>query len=238
METFLSVLPIVLFRVFFCKWKLSLKLGGSPFLKTNYIPASGHQFFQLFRRFFKLEAAFPDSGNVFFNIFHPTSGNGFSAWWKHYILVSAISLLLETIIGIRRKQFWEKELILARGQLIFWLEENILFSIFRRPLPVFFPSSGKVFFKDILIFGWWKRILELMMASTSRKKVVNKIILFPIDKNSDSTSQNEGFVKKIRFHYAEKLLSPAEISQKTRKNWFQIVGERLLYKKWLHLAQH
>ena len=52
------------------------------------------------------------------------------------------------------------------------------------------------------------------MASTSRKKALNKIILFPIDRNSDSTNQNEGFVKKVRFHYAEKLLSPAEISKK------------------------
>ena len=60
-------------------------------------------------------------------------------------------------------------------------------------------------------------------------------MLFPIDRNSDSTSQNEGFVKKIRFHYAEKLLSPAGISKKTRKKCFSIVGERLLYKKWFNL---
>ena len=63
------------------------------------------------------------------------------------------------------------------------------------------------------------------MASTNRKKAVNKRILFPIDKNSDSTSQNEGFVKKIRFHYTKNLLSPTEISKKTRKKWFPIVGD-------------
>ena len=73
------------------------------------------------------------------------------------------------------------------------------------------------------------------MVFTRRKKPVNKRILFPIDRNSDSTSQNEGFVKKIRFHYAEKLLSPEGMSKKTRKKWLPIVGERLLYKKWLHL---
>ena len=73
------------------------------------------------------------------------------------------------------------------------------------------------------------------MASTSRKKAVNKRTLSPIDRNSDFTSQNESFVEKIRFHYAKKLLSPAEISKKTRKKWFQVVGERLLYKKWLQL---
>ena len=44
-----------------------------------------------------------------------------------------------------------------------------------------------------------------------RKKAVNKVILFPLNKNSDSTSRNEELVKKIRFHDAEKLLSPAEI---------------------------
>ena len=50
------------------------------------------------------------------------------------------------------------------------------------------------------------------MVSISRKKAVNKITLFPIDINYDSTSQNEGFVKNIRFYYARNLLSPAEIS--------------------------
>ena len=73
------------------------------------------------------------------------------------------------------------------------------------------------------------------MVTTSRKKAVNKRILFPIDRNSDSTSQNERFVKKIRFHYAEKLLSPAGLSKKNRKKWFSIVGQGLLYKKWLHV---
>ena len=60
-----------------------------------------------------------------------------------------------------------------------------------------------------------------IMVSTSRKKAVNKKMLFSIDRNSDSTSQNEGFVKKIRFHYAEKLLSPAGISKKHVQNGFQ-----------------
>ena len=102
----------------------------------------------------------------------------------------------------------------------------------------FFHSSGKLFFKEILYSAQMKRSLELIMVSISRKKAVNKIILFPIDINSDSTNQNEGFVKKIRFHYAGKLLSPGRISKKkkkTRKIWLPIVGETLLYKKWLHL---
>ena len=59
------------------------------------------------------------------------------------------------------------------------------------------------------------------MVSISRKRAVNKIILFPIDINSDSTSQNEGFVKKIRFHYAGKLLSPAGIYKNHIKIGFQ-----------------
>ena len=61
------------------------------------------------------------------------------------------------------------------------------------------------------------------MVSTSKKKAVNKTILFQIDKNSDSTSLNEGFVKKVRFHYAEKLLSPEGTSKKARKKWLPVV---------------
>ena len=73
------------------------------------------------------------------------------------------------------------------------------------------------------------------MVSKSRKKTVNKRIMFPIDRNSDSTNQNEGFVKYMRFHYVEKLLSTAGVSKKTRKKWLPTVGERLLCKKWFHL---
>ena len=69
------------------------------------------------------------------------------------------------------------------------------------------------------------------MVSKSRTKSVNKRILFQIDRNSDSTSQNEGFVKNMLFHYVEKLLSPTGISKKTHKKWLPIVGEWLLYKK-------
>ena len=37
-------------------------------------------------------------------------------------------------------------------------------------------------------------------AFHKKKKAVNKRILFPIDRNSDSKRQNEEFVKKTRFH--------------------------------------
>ena len=50
------------------------------------------------------------------------------------------------------------------------------------------------------------------MVSARRKKAVNKKMLFPLNKNIDSTSRNEGFVKKKHFHYAKKLLSPAGIN--------------------------
>ena len=35
--------------------------------KDEPILASGYQFFQFFKKYFKVEAAFPYSGNVFFN---------------------------------------------------------------------------------------------------------------------------------------------------------------------------
>ena len=48
-----------------------------------------------------------------------------------------------------------------------------------------------------------------------------KGFLFPLYKNFDSTSRNERFIKKIRFHYAEKLLSPPGISKETVENGFK-----------------
>ena len=161
LETFLSVLSVVLFRVFCCKWKLLLKSGGSPFLKTNHVPASGHQFFKFFRRFFKVEAAFSYSGNIFLNIRHPASANGFSPYQKQYFLVSAISLLVETIIGIK------KTILRERAHSCQWRTD--------------FPASGKHFFLHFsetpasFFSVQWKSIFQsFLMASTSRKKAVHK----------------------------------------------------------------
>ena len=46
-----------------------------------------------------------------------------------------------------------------------------------------------------------------------QKKTVSKRILFTLDKNP--INQDEGFAKKIRFHYTEKMLLPAGISKKS-----------------------
>ena len=56
-------------------------------------------------------------------------------------------------------------------------------------------------------------MLELIMVSASTRKVVNKRTLFSPYINFDYTSQNEGLIKKIRSHHAEKLFSPVEISK-------------------------
>ena len=80
-----------------------------------------------------------------------------------------------------------------------------------------------------------ERNLELIMISKSIKKVVNKVKLFPTDRNSDSINQNEGFVKNMRFNFAKKLLSPAETSFKENKKLLPIRGESLLHKSLLQL---
>ena len=66
-----------------------------------------------------------------------------------------------------------------------------------------------------------------------QKKAVNKRMLFPLEKNSDCTSQNDVFVEKIRFHPAEKLFSPAGISKNSHRKCLLL--SRLLYKIWLDL---
>ena len=50
-----------------------------------------------------------------------------------------------------------------------------------------------------------------LVETQEEKKAVNKRILFTLNKSSHSTSWNKGFVKKIGFHYSEKLLSSAGI---------------------------
>ena len=76
-------------------------------------------------------------------------------------------------------------------------------------MQFFFPSSGNDFSRKS-----WLVETDFRANNGLRKeegKAVNKRILFSLNKNSDSTSRNEVFVKNIRFHYAEKLLSPAGI---------------------------
>ena len=51
---------------------LLFKWGGGQFLQTNQIPVSGRRFFRIFQRFFKVEAAFQYSKNVFST--NPLSG--------------------------------------------------------------------------------------------------------------------------------------------------------------------
>ena len=79
-----------------------MKFEGSQILKTNHIPASGHQFFRFFQVFFKVEAVLPYSGTVFFNILYPANANGFSAYGNNIFMVRAILLLLEIISVIKR----------------------------------------------------------------------------------------------------------------------------------------
>ena len=123
---------------------------------------------------------------------------------------------METIIGIKGKLFSNKKLILASGQLISRLLETIFSLHFSETPDSFIPSIGKVFFDKILHL-----LVETdIRANNGFHKQENKIIRFPLDKNLDSISQNMGFAKKIRFHYTEKLLSPAGISKKPAKNGF------------------
>ena len=88
---------------FFFKWNIFFSHSFSQILKTNYIPVSGQQFFQLFSNIFKMEAVLLYSKSVFFNILYPASPNKFSAHRNSIFLVGAILLLLGIISVIRRQ---------------------------------------------------------------------------------------------------------------------------------------
>ena len=88
---------------FFCLRKLLMKLGESQFLKMNHIPAPGQQFFLFFQIFFIRGSSFFIQRKwkcIFQQVLYPASGDGFSVQWKQRLLIRAIFLLVEAIIGI------------------------------------------------------------------------------------------------------------------------------------------
>ena len=113
---------IFLFQVFFCQWKILLKFGESQILKTNHIPAGGHQFCSIFSDIFTVETVLKYGKSVFFNILYPAIANEFSAYENNIFLVGAILQLLE-IISVDSGSFFllvetsisTKSFILASG---------------------------------------------------------------------------------------------------------------------------
>ena len=70
----------------------------------------------------------------------------------------------------------------------------------------------------VLIYNW--PVLKFKNDVLQQKKALNKSTSFIINRKSISTSQNEGFVKKIRFHWTEKLLPFELVSEKIKENGF------------------
>ena len=161
---FLSVFCLFFYSEFFSvSGNYYWNQGEVNFLKTNHVPASGHQFFRFFRDFLKWKQLFRIE-ETYFSIsftwlvqtdFLP-SGN--SIFWSVLFFCQ-----WKPLLELGGKQFSKKELILA-SELIFGLVDIIFFSIFQRLLPVivYFPSSGRVFFNETLHSYQWKRIFWLL----------------------------------------------------------------------------
>ena len=136
----------------------------------NHILLVNTNFFDFFQRHFKSESSFSVQWkSIFQQILTLAGGNVFSVSQRQCFLIRAVFLLVETIIGIRGKQFSNKKLILPSGKLNFRLVETIFSSIFR-DFCYFFPPSGEVFFNKILHSGQQKRISNLIMVSTRSTK--------------------------------------------------------------------
>ena len=89
-----------------------------------------------FQKCFKVETAFPYSGNIFFNIFHPASGNKFCAYWKQYFFG-------QSYFAASRNHYWNQEKIVLKERAYscqwttdFQVCEKHCFCIFHRLLPV------------------------------------------------------------------------------------------------------
>ena len=121
--------------------KLVLKLGASQFLKMKHIPASGHQFFLFFERFFKVEAAFLYCANLFFNILF--------IW-----LVEADFLSRGNSVFSLQLFFSQWKPLLELWTTDFLASGNLFFETPERLLPViFFSGQWESIFQQNLSFG-------------------------------------------------------------------------------------
>ena len=164
-----------------------------------------------------MEATFPYRGNAFFNkpimrlVETDFLSGGNSVFYKSYFSASG-SLLLE----LRRKS-------------LFFLVDNRCSGQWKPEAPAsdsFFWLVETMFQENGLHFGQWKWILELIIVSASRKRSLNKRIIFPLNKNYDSTSRNEGFITKM-FPLHRKTAFKGRNVYKTRRKWFSLARKLL-----------
>ena len=106
--------------------------------------------------------------------------------------------------------------------------ENIFVLHFSEtPASFFFSSSGKVFFKDPYPYF---RVVETDFRANNgvhkKKKAVNKIILFPITEIVIPQARRNDSLKRYVFTTPKSCHQQKNNKKKSRKKWFQIVGER------------
>ena len=143
-------------------------MGEVHFLRRNILLLVNISFFifSAILLFLEVEATFPYSGNAclkqsFIRLVETDFLSGRkSVFWSDL-----------AIIWIKGKQFSKKELVIAKGQVIFWLVETIFLSIFQWLLLVFLGSSGNNFSRKSFIKAKW--ILELIMISARRKNLLS-----------------------------------------------------------------
>ena len=126
---------------FFCKWKLLLKLGGSQFFNDKPYSCQWTPFFQFFRDFLKWKQLFcivETYSSIFFTCLVVI----------FFTCLSAISL--------SRNHYWYKEKTVLREKAHSCQQATVFLASgnhFSETPAIFFQSSGKLFFKEILIFG-------------------------------------------------------------------------------------
>ena len=138
----------------------------------------------------------------------------FIALCNHNFFIKTTLLLVETITGIRRNQFSKKNLFLVSVQHIFRLVEAI-FLLHCSETPAgdsISPPSGNVFSMKSFISVSGNQFYSYKWFPQAEKSCkLYKRIMFPLNKNSDSTSQNES---SQHFNVGSTLLQRCESALK------------------------
>ena len=172
-------------------------LGESQFFKDQLYSCQWKPIFSIFQRFFKVEAGFPYSGKGIFQYSSPCQ-------CKRIFCLEETVCFGQCYFTASRNHYWKKEktVLRERAHSYQWTTDflagrNNFFSIFQSFLlhfRAYFPSSGSIFFNEILHSNQWKWIFWLVETIFFCSEV------FPQKRNHHLNQWTPIFKEKLYFN--------------------------------------